>query len=75
MSLASLQMTASLLTFERHTRARLQALAWHARRHARDSDEALQVERLCQAVQQGHVAPLDAHKTLSALRGQQQAAV
>lgn len=74
MVLASLRMPASVLTFERRARERLQALAWHARRHARDGREAVQVEQLIQAVADGHVSSQSACEALSALRGQQQAA-
>jgi hypothetical protein len=66
-------MRTSIVTFEAKTRARLQRIAWHARHHARDETEAIQVDQLCEAVAGGHVSTSAAYQALSSLRCQQQA--
>lgn len=66
-------MRTSILTAEDELRERLRRLAWHACRHARTTQEALQVAGLCEAVNRGVVSKREAYEALSALRCQQQA--
>lgn len=61
------------VTFDSRARERFHNLAWHARYHARTGQEAVQVERVVDAVRNGALAVSDGHAALSALREQQAA--
>jgi hypothetical protein len=72
-SSATSSMRTSVLSFEDRLRQRLRRLASHARQHARTGQEADEIERLCQAVWEGHVSPRAALDALSSLRSEQAA--
>jgi hypothetical protein len=67
-------MRTSVTTFDERARQRFRVLAYHARYHARDGSEMVEVERVAALVRAGHITVRDGHAALANLRRDQQAA-